>query len=131
MSDQTTQRGHESTLCWERLEAWAREKIQGFLQALLEEEVTTPSATSRSMAYGHPPSARGGSPPDPIYTPLDISSTENSFSRYAIYVKVFDSSWGLLGNDPSCLSPKMWEDSGFPGADWVSDPPRPVARLLG
>lgn len=40
MSDQTTQRAHESTLCWERLEAWAREKIQGFLQALLEEEVT-------------------------------------------------------------------------------------------
>ncbi|MBI4199498.1 MAG: IS256 family transposase [Chloroflexi bacterium] len=41
MSDQSTQRAHESTLCWERLEAWAREKIQGFLQALLEEEVTT------------------------------------------------------------------------------------------
>jgi transposase-like protein len=41
VSDQTTQRTHESTLCWERLEAWAREKIQGFVQALLEEEVTT------------------------------------------------------------------------------------------
>lgn len=41
MSDQITPGPHESTLCWERLEAWAREKIQGFLQALLEEEVTT------------------------------------------------------------------------------------------
>lgn len=40
MSDQNTRRAHESTLCWERLEAWAREKIQGFVQALLEEEVT-------------------------------------------------------------------------------------------
>jgi transposase-like protein len=39
--DQSTRGAHESTLCWERLEAWAREKIQGFLQALLEEEVTT------------------------------------------------------------------------------------------
>lgn len=41
MSDQSTESAHESTLCWERLEAWAREKIQRFLQALLEEEVTT------------------------------------------------------------------------------------------
>lgn len=41
MSDQITRGAHESTLCWERLEAWAREKLQGFLQALLEEEVTT------------------------------------------------------------------------------------------
>jgi len=40
VSDQTIQRAQESTLCWERLEAWAREKIQGFFQALLEEEVT-------------------------------------------------------------------------------------------
>jgi len=38
---QTISDAHESTLCWERLEAWAREQIQGFLQALLEEEVTT------------------------------------------------------------------------------------------
>lgn len=38
--DQTTRGADESTLCWERLEAWAREKIQGFVQALLEEEVT-------------------------------------------------------------------------------------------
>lgn len=41
MSDQITPKTHESTLCWERLEAWAREKIQNFLQTLLEEEVTT------------------------------------------------------------------------------------------
>ncbi len=41
MFDQSTRGAHESTLCWERLEAWAREKIQGFLQALLEEEVST------------------------------------------------------------------------------------------
>jgi transposase-like protein len=41
VSDQSTQSAHESTRCWERLEAWAREQIQGFVQALLEEEVTT------------------------------------------------------------------------------------------
>ncbi len=40
MFDQTTRGADESTLCWERLEAWAREKIQAFLQTLLEEEVT-------------------------------------------------------------------------------------------
>lgn len=40
MSDQSTPRTPESTPYWERLEAWAREQIQGFLQALLEEEVT-------------------------------------------------------------------------------------------
>lgn len=39
--DQTTRGADESTLCWERLEAWAREKIQSFIQALLEEEVAT------------------------------------------------------------------------------------------
>lgn len=41
MSDQSTQRAHQSMLSWERLEAWVREKARAFLPTLLEEEVTT------------------------------------------------------------------------------------------
>ena len=40
MSHQTTSSAPESTVSWETLEAWARERVQEFLQALLEEEVT-------------------------------------------------------------------------------------------
>jgi putative transposase len=40
MSDQITAGAHESTPYWVTLETWARERIQGFIQALLEEEVT-------------------------------------------------------------------------------------------
>lgn len=41
MSHQSTASAHESTVRWETLEAWARDRVQGFLQALLEEEVTS------------------------------------------------------------------------------------------
>ena len=40
MEHQSISVAHESTLCWERLEVWTRERIQRFIQALLEEEVT-------------------------------------------------------------------------------------------
>lgn len=40
MEHQSTGHPYESTVWWEQLEAWAREKVQAFLQAILEEEVT-------------------------------------------------------------------------------------------
>ena len=40
MSHQSTASGHGSSVSWETLEAWARQEIQVFLQALLREEVT-------------------------------------------------------------------------------------------
>ena len=63
MSDQITRGAHESTLCWERLEAWAREKIQGFVQALLEEEVTVflgRRKSERQIAVDARPGYRNG-----------------------------------------------------------------------
>lgn len=41
MEHQTISEARESTLCWESLEAWTRQRIQAFIQAVLEEEVTT------------------------------------------------------------------------------------------
>ncbi len=47
-SHQSTAGVSESTVCWERLAAWARKR--GFLQALLEEEVTPSSAAGNRSA---------------------------------------------------------------------------------
>jgi putative transposase len=40
MAQQTTPQGSASSHMWERLEAFAREQVQRFIQALLEEEIT-------------------------------------------------------------------------------------------
>ena len=40
MENVTTEERPESRACWERLEEWTREKVQEFVQTLLEEEVT-------------------------------------------------------------------------------------------
>ena len=40
MAEQSTGERFGSRMIWESLEAMARERIQGFVQALLEEEVT-------------------------------------------------------------------------------------------
>lgn len=52
MGQKTTTRPSSSSQMWERLEAFVREQIQQFIQALLEEEVTT--------LLGRPKSARRG-----------------------------------------------------------------------
>jgi transposase-like protein len=41
MKQRTTAEASPSTVTWETLEAWTRERIQAFIQALLEEEVTS------------------------------------------------------------------------------------------
>jgi hypothetical protein len=40
MKHEITEERPESRACWERLEEWARARVQEFVQALLEEEVT-------------------------------------------------------------------------------------------
>jgi len=40
MHQHTTAASTSSSIVWENLEAWARERLQGFIQQLLEEEVT-------------------------------------------------------------------------------------------
>ena len=40
MSKQNIEESVESRVCFEELEDWVREKIQGWVQELLEEEVT-------------------------------------------------------------------------------------------
>jgi transposase-like protein len=40
MEQRTTAEASPSTVTWETLEAWTRGRIQAFIQALLEEEVT-------------------------------------------------------------------------------------------
>ncbi len=40
MKKKTTEEHEASRVCWECLEDWARLKLQGWLQGLLEEEVT-------------------------------------------------------------------------------------------
>ena len=40
MSKKNTKESVESRVCFEQLEDWVREKIQSWVQALLEEEVT-------------------------------------------------------------------------------------------
>lgn len=40
MSKQSTKEGERSSIVWENLEEWVRGKVQGYLQDLLEEEVS-------------------------------------------------------------------------------------------
>ena len=40
MNERITKVVDKSRVVWENLEAWVREKIQGYVQDLLEEEVT-------------------------------------------------------------------------------------------
>jgi transposase-like protein len=47
MSKETTDFHAESRACWENLESWVRQKVQGFVQELLEQEVTELLGRSR------------------------------------------------------------------------------------
>ncbi len=63
MLHQSTASVAESTVCWERLEAWTRERIQEFIQALLEEEVTAflgRRKSERRRGVDAPPGYRNG-----------------------------------------------------------------------
>jgi transposase-like protein len=57
MREDTARRGAASKVVWEKLEAFAREKVQEFLQALLEEEVT--ELLGRAKSERRPPSQLG------------------------------------------------------------------------
>jgi hypothetical protein len=57
MKERITKVVDKSRVVWENLEAWVREKIQGYVQDLLEEEVTAllgreKSEIKRLMPWG-------------------------------------------------------------------------------
>lgn len=52
MEKQTTKDNETSTVCFEQLEDWARERIAGWLQELMEEEVTEFLGRSKSQRRG-------------------------------------------------------------------------------
>lgn len=63
MEHRSTGQGAESTVCWESLEAWTRQQIQAFIQAVLEEEVTAflgRRKSERRQAVDAPPGYRNG-----------------------------------------------------------------------
>jgi len=63
MEHGSTSQAAESTVYWESLEAWTRERIQAFIQALLEEEVTVflgRRKSERRLAVDAPPTYRNG-----------------------------------------------------------------------
>jgi putative transposase len=63
MEQQTTSQALSSSLIWERLEAFVREQVQRFIQAVLAEEITAllgrPQSTRRG-AVDAPPGMRNG-----------------------------------------------------------------------
>jgi len=63
MAQQTTSQGSSSSQIWERLEAFVRDQVQRFIQALLEEEITEllgrPKSTRRA-AVDAPQGMRNG-----------------------------------------------------------------------
>ena len=63
MSKKNTKESVESRVCFEQLEDWVREKIQSWVQALLEEEVTEllgRGKSERREAVDAPPGYRNG-----------------------------------------------------------------------
>src|SRR5712691_10428958 len=63
MEHRSTTQAAESTVCWESLEAWSRQQIQVFIQAVLEEEVTAflgRRKAERRQAVDAPPGYRNG-----------------------------------------------------------------------
>mgnify|MGYP007109721772 CR=1 FL=1 len=63
MGKQTTTERETSRIVWDNLEEWVRRKVQGFIQSLLEEEITELPGRHRSerpKAADSPPVYRNG-----------------------------------------------------------------------
>jgi transposase-like protein len=63
MEKQTTIRSQASRIVWDNLEEWVRRKVQGFIQSLLEEEITELLGRQKSERRGvvdSPPAYRNG-----------------------------------------------------------------------
>jgi transposase-like protein len=63
MGKQTTNVSQPSNVVWDNLEEWVRRKVQGFIQSLLEEEITEllgRQKSERSQAVDSPSSYRNG-----------------------------------------------------------------------
>jgi transposase-like protein len=63
MGKQTTNGSQPSIVVWDNLEEWVRRKVQGFIQSLLEEEITEllgRQKSERRQAVDSPPAYRNG-----------------------------------------------------------------------
>ena len=63
MGKQTTNGSQPSIVVWDNLEEWVRRKVQGFIQSLLEEEITEllgRQKSERRQAVDSPPTYRNG-----------------------------------------------------------------------
>jgi len=63
MGNQTTNGSQPSIVVWDNLEEWVRRKVQGFIQSLLEEEITEllgRQKSERRQAVDSPPAYRNG-----------------------------------------------------------------------
>jgi putative transposase len=63
MANQTTNGSQPSIVVWDNLEEWVRRKVQGFIQSLLEEEITEllgRPKSERRQAVDSPPAYRNG-----------------------------------------------------------------------